>query len=65
MSDIYQDPRIVRPLQNWARRRGAGLLVPKFFFWNSGSMMQRSSIGLLRSLLYQIFEQCPELVPPQ
>lgn len=34
-----------------------------FFFWNSGSEMQMSQEGLLRTLLCQILEQCKDLTP--
>ena len=39
------------------------ILVPTFFFWSPGSAMQKSSIGLLRSLIYQILETFPHLIP--
>ena len=39
------------------------MLTPKFFFWSPGSVMQKSSVGLLRSLLYQIFREHPEIAP--
>jgi hypothetical protein len=32
------------------------LIVASHFFWHSGSYMQKSHEGLLRSLLYQVFE---------
>lgn len=33
------------------------------YFWSSGSSIQKSREGLLRSLLYDIFRQCPDLIP--
>ncbi|KAL8893610.1 MAG: hypothetical protein Q9192_005099 [Flavoplaca navasiana] len=33
-----------------------------FFFWNLGSSLQKSYVGLLRSLLLQIVEQQPEMI---
>lgn len=33
------------------------------FFWNSGTREQKSQIGLLRSLLHQVLNKNPELVP--
>ena len=38
------------------------LVIASYFFWNSGTDMQRSLEGLLRSLLYNIFQQCPTLM---
>ncbi len=34
-----------------------------FFFWESGTILQRSQTGLLRSLLHQLLQQAPTLVP--
>ena len=34
-----------------------------FFFWNLGSPLQKNYVGLLRSLLFQIAEQRPEMIP--
>jgi hypothetical protein len=37
-------------------------IVAGFYFWSSGSPMQRSQEGLLRCLLYQILSQAPEMI---
>ncbi|KAI0438265.1 hypothetical protein F4803DRAFT_565429 [Xylaria telfairii] len=34
-----------------------------FFFWSSGTVLQKSREGLLRSLLFEILRKCPELIP--
>lgn len=47
-------------LMKWVS--GSRLITATYFFWNSGIRLQMSKIGLLRSLLTQILEQCPELV---
>jgi hypothetical protein len=39
------------------------LIMASFYFWSSGSPMQRSQEGLLRCLLYRILSQAPELIP--
>ena len=39
------------------------MVVASFFFWNSGSALQKSLVGFLRSLLYQIANQQPDLIP--
>ncbi|KAF1952889.1 hypothetical protein CC80DRAFT_537934 [Byssothecium circinans] len=48
-------------LEKWAKN--GRLATARFYFWNSGTAMQRSLEGLLRSLLVQILDQCPELIP--
>lgn len=48
-------------LSGWAGDKK--LLVARFYFWSSGSPLQRSQEGLLRCLLYQILSQAPEVIP--
>jgi hypothetical protein len=38
------------------------VVVAAFFFWDAGSREERSLLGLLRGLLFQILEQYPELI---
>ncbi|KAH6689672.1 hypothetical protein F5X68DRAFT_167231 [Plectosphaerella plurivora] len=38
------------------------LFIVSHFFWNAGNLMQQSILGLLQTLVYQIFKQCPELI---
>ena len=56
---------IARPaklyLQSWSKERQ--LVTASFYFWNSGDEIQTTQEGLLKALLAQIFDQCPELVP--
>ena len=40
----------------------AKLVTAKYFFWNSGSKLQKSQEGLLRSLIFEVLRKCPELV---
>lgn len=61
MKFITGHARTRRALKNWAG--GHRLVVAKFFFWSSGSPMQRSQDGLLRCLLYQILSQAPDTIP--
>ncbi|KAK1809883.1 hypothetical protein LTR12_015773 [Friedmanniomyces endolithicus] len=42
---------------------GMPTTVVGFFFWNAGTELQRSQEGLLRSLLFQILRECPDLIP--
>jgi hypothetical protein len=39
------------------------LSIATFFFWNSGTSLQKSQLGFLRALLYQVLKQSPDLVP--
>ncbi|KAI0183877.1 hypothetical protein EV127DRAFT_254679 [Xylaria flabelliformis] len=39
------------------------VVIACHYFWNSGTEMQRSQQGLLQTLLFDIFQQCPTLVP--
>ena len=59
MSHICNSHRTREMLADWCPARR--LLTPTFFFWNTGSLLQKSVDGLLRSLLYQIIFECPEL----
>jgi hypothetical protein len=47
-------------LREWAGSKT--LVTASFFFWNSGFPMQRSQVGLLQSLLYQVLCACPALI---
>jgi NACHT domain len=62
MKFLYQDPRTRSSLRRWA---GKGRLVlASFFFWYLGPLAnQKSQSGLLRSLLFDVLEQNPSLIP--
>lgn len=52
MRFLAEDPRSLKLLQEWS-----GALTPEicqFYFWRSGVVTQRSLMGLLRSLVYEI-----------
>ena len=61
MKYIYNDQRTLELLEEWAAP--SHLITAVFYFWNSGVEIQMSQEGLLRSLLYQILRQVPELLP--
>lgn len=48
-------------LSQWAGSKG--LLIASFFFWNLGTSLQKSQVGLLRSLLHDVLQARPELAP--
>ena len=55
MSFLCQDKRTIEALTVWSGRKVA--FMPNFYFWSSGTTMQRSLEGLLRSLLWQILKE--------
>ena len=61
MNYISDHPQTMNALQVWSGNEK--VITPAFFFWNPGSEMQKSSLGLLRSLLYQILQDYPNLIP--
>ena len=48
-------------LQAWSGK--SQLCIARFYFWNSGTELQKTQEGLLRLLLFQILTQHPELIP--
>jgi phage terminase small subunit len=49
-------------LEKWAS--GSRLVIAKFFFWTASKKeLPKSQEGLLRSVLYQMLRQCPDLIP--
>ena len=61
MKFLCHDPRSTSLLKMWAN--GRQLAVAKFFFWKPGTDMENSLNGMLRTLLYDILRQCPDLIP--
>lgn len=60
MKYIHQNHRTQELLREWAGNHQ--LVIANHFFWVSGDQLQRHQIGLLRSLLYQILRECPQLI---
>ncbi|KAI1169623.1 hypothetical protein F4777DRAFT_572416 [Nemania sp. FL0916] len=61
MKYISMDQGLKRHLAVW--RGNKAVYIGRFFFWNSGTALQMSRMGLLRSLLYQILSDCPDMIP--
>jgi len=61
MKYLYRDARTAKLLKQWAGGN-TGVEIAAFFFWNSGTKMQMTHLGLLRSLLFQMLEGRPELI---
>lgn len=47
-------------LEEWAG--DDDVVIASHYFWNAGSSMQKSQVGLLRTLLLCVFRQCPSLI---
>jgi hypothetical protein len=50
-----------KALKIWAKNYP--IVIASFYFWSPGIAMQKSQLGLLQSLMYEIVQQCPELIP--
>jgi len=61
MKFLHSDPRTNRCLDVWAG--DSKLVIAGFFFWNSGSSIQMSLGGLIRTLMHDIATALPDLVP--
>ena len=60
MKMIYNDVRTKALLSKWCE--GKPLVTAAFFFWNSGSKLQMSQEGFLRSIIYQALEQRQKII---
>ncbi|KAF8848889.1 hypothetical protein BDZ45DRAFT_253975 [Acephala macrosclerotiorum] len=61
MRYICDDPRTLTLLRPWASPTTP--TRAEFFFWNSGSLDQRSQHGLLRTILFDTLQKRRELIP--
>jgi hypothetical protein len=60
MRFIIENPMTIGHLKQWSNTEA--LQVAAFFFWNSGSLEQRSYTGLLSSLLYEVLNKHRKLI---
>ncbi|KAM0722937.1 hypothetical protein Q7P37_001135 [Cladosporium fusiforme] len=60
MKHIWNHDRTTAALERWAN--GRKVITASHFFWYSGSTMEKSHTGLLRSILYGILSSCPALI---
>lgn len=60
MKWLLYENRTKQVLESWCKDKR--LLIPHHFFWGSGSDVQKSFSGLLRSLLYELLRQWPNPV---
>lgn len=61
MKLISEDYRTRLHLQVWASNKD--MFISQFYFWQSGSELQMTQEGLLRTLLYEAFQRYPNLAP--
>lgn len=61
MKFLARDKRTSSCLKAWSSR-GGGILTASFFFWNMGTTMQKTQLGLFQALLYQLLSQRPEYI---
>lgn len=59
MKYVCGDSRLITHLQNWSGQKP--FITVWYFSWNAGDGLQKSQEGMLRSLLYQIIQQRPQL----
>ena len=52
---IYEHPNLRKHLAVWTG--GGAFITPKFYFWSTGTIIQKSQIGLFCSLLYPMFAE--------
>lgn len=62
MKFIADHERTKEALSEWAG--SSTVMTASHYFWNSGSTLQHSYDGLLRSILLQVFSKVPELISP-
>ena len=60
MKYLCNNEKTTEKLRQWSN--GRQLVLTSFFFWSSGTTLQKSQHSLLRSLLYEILRQCPDLI---
>jgi hypothetical protein len=61
MKYIHQHDKTGEALNHWAQSKE--LMTVNFFFWNLGTSLQKSHVGMLRALLHDVLERYPELTP--
>jgi hypothetical protein len=60
MKYLADEPKVTKLLKQWAGNDK--LAVANFYFWSAGDDLQKSALGLLRSILFQILRECPDLI---
>jgi hypothetical protein len=58
--NVSQHPQTKPLLERWRAKRQ--LCFAHHYFWCAGNPLQKTQNGLMRSLLAQLFQQCPDLL---
>jgi hypothetical protein len=61
MRYIYNNPKTRALVRLWAAPLPSSIVA--FFFWNSGTLEQRSQSGSLRSILFEVLSDRRDLIP--
>ncbi|KAI9704689.1 MAG: hypothetical protein M1820_005437 [Bogoriella megaspora] len=61
MKFLFNHPTTTETLSEWAQ--GSRLVTASYFFWGTGTHLQRSHEGLLRAILFDMLRKCPDLIP--
>ncbi|KFX91101.1 hypothetical protein V490_06073 [Pseudogymnoascus sp. VKM F-3557] len=61
MKYLVDHHRVKKSLDEWARSKS--LVIGAYFFWSGGDTMEKSQLGLLQSLLYDILRVFPSVIP--
>lgn len=61
MKFLVASDKTAQLLEAWTS--GHRQVIASYFFWSSGTKLQKSQEGLLQTLLYQILRQVPDLIP--
>lgn len=60
MKLLSDEPKTSSMLSQWAHPKKA--ILASHFFWNAGTEMQKSLLGLMQNLVFEIIRQCPQVV---
>lgn len=63
IKSIFKADRTTKLLETWSHSGSSSLVIAAFFFWRSGTELERSEEGLLRSLILSVLEKKPEFSP--
>ena len=59
MKYLQEDPRTTHALREWTG--SSQLVIGSFYFWYAGTSLQKSQVGLLRSLILDVLSKRPQL----
>ena len=62
MKYLVGHPQTAHLLREWAGAAGKDLKIASHYFWSTGTPMQKSQEGLLQNLLFQVFQQCVDVI---